>query len=200
MVMVIGVDPSFTCTGVCVWVDRRVQTFSVRTNSDDPRVVRQTHIAARVMEQVDVMHLSYPSVEVMGMVEAVYQGGFGRTSLDLAGLHDVLVYEFHRRGIRVGTPSPRALKKFATQDGNANKRRMVNEARIALGITVGNDNEADALWLAAMGVVAMGGQVINSWPHAPDHPLAVKDQQSRADTLAKVTWIGGEPGPLLKGM
>lgn len=192
MVLVLGVDPSLTCTGLCVWHDGRVQTGSIRTRPEDLRVHRQTRIADEVMRHVN------PLVPVLAIIEAVYQGGFGRTSLDLAGLHDVLVYEFVRRGVRVGVASPKAVKLFATNNGNARKAAMVAEARALLGVTTKNDNEADALWMATMGVVAMGGQV-NGWPQRADHPPAVAAQKRREDTLAKVTWIGGEPGLLLRG-
>ena len=193
MVTVIGVDPSLQCTGVCVWVDGRVKTFSVKTSTDDHRVVRETRIAEAVLPYVD------PRVPMLAIVEGVYQGGFGRTSLDLAGLHDVLVYEFHRRGVRIGVPAAKSVKLFATQNGNANKKDMVAFARTHLAVFVANHNEADALWMAAMGVVAMGGQVHNSWPPISDEPEYVAEQRVRAHALSKVTWIGGEPGLLLRG-
>lgn len=184
MTVVLGVDLAFTCTGVGVRRDDGVLTFSVRTPADVARVFREMRIVDMVMPWVD---LTQP---MLCMVEAVYQGRFGRTSLDLSGLHDVLVYEFVRRGIRVGVVSPKTLKSFATGGGAASKKEMLAAAQASLGVKCANHNEADGLWLATMGVVAMGG-TINGWPTEAD--------ENRAHALDQVTWIGGPPGLLLRG-
>lgn len=119
----------------------------------------------------------------MGVVEGVYASKFNlKTSLQLAGLHDILLYQFTRRGYTVGVPAAKSAKKFATGNGNASKAGMFSAAREHLGITVGNHDEADALWLCAMGVYTIGGH-INHWA-APAVPTAID-------------WIPGRPGQLL---
>jgi Holliday junction resolvasome RuvABC endonuclease subunit len=180
---VIGVDPSLSCTGVAVWRNGSVRTFSVKTSPDDgPRVVREMIICAAIMPWVRGATSS--------MVEAVYQQKLrGRTSLDLAGLHDVLVYGLHARGVPVGVAAPTSVKQFATCNGRASKVQMVDDAEALLGIKVGDHNQADALWLATMEVVARGGQV-NGWPPRSDHPIAVENQRMRAAVLAKVQRVG----------
>lgn len=196
MATVIGIDPSFTCTGVCVWVNGLVKTFSVTTETGLARAYRETTIVD------SVMRWALPGTAA-AIVEGVYANKFGgRTSLDLAGLHDVLVYEFTRRKIPVGIPANNSNKKFATGSGKATKGDMVAYARAPLGVTVANHNEADALWLAMMGVVSMGGQ-LNGWPPRSedlrsDHPIMVANQLNRADALAKIDWVGGWPGLLLE--
>lgn len=139
---VIGIDPSFTCTGVCLWIDGRVHTFSIKTPAHTPRVYREQTVVDTVMQWV------VPETTVVAVIEGVYLNRFvGRTSLDLAGLHDVLVYEFARRAHPVGVPANKSNKLFATGNGNADKKAMVAAAKRVLGVVVANDNEADALWL-----------------------------------------------------
>jgi len=170
MTTVIGIDPSYSCTGVAVWVDGDVRTFSVRTSPTLPRVQRQHAIASDVVACLD------PTEPTVCVIEGVYQSGFGRVSLDLAGLHDVLVYEFVRYGARVGVVAAKSAKLFATGDGAADKKAMLLAAKLLLGRQVSNHNEADALWFMTMGVYWMG--------HA--QPL---NMDVRNDAVSKIKWI-----------
>lgn len=194
MTTVVGIDPSFTCTGVAVWVDGNVLTSSVRTKPTAPRVYRETRIVDSVMQWVNP-----DDTPLVVMLEAVYQGKYGRISLDLAGLHDVLVYECIRKQATVGVVPAKSAKAFATQKGDATKEDMVEYSKTLLGVDVANHNEADALWFAVMGVVALGGHH-NHWPPRSDHPISVANQQKRTDNLSKVTWIPSAPTDYLKDM
>lgn len=143
------------------------------------------------------MQWANPDDNLLLMLEAVYQGKFGRTSLDLAGLHDIIVYEAIRRNATVGVVSPKSGKAFATRSGGASKQDMVEHAEVMLGVDVANHNEADALWFAMMGVVALGGHH-NQWPPQSEHPIAVANQKARAEILDKLTWIPSRPTESLK--
>jgi Holliday junction resolvasome RuvABC endonuclease subunit len=190
---VIGVDPSLTCTGVAVWQEGRVTTFYVKTKRDDgPRVVRERKICGAIMPWIsfadqdrrsDDGRSKYELPETLVIIEAVHQSRMqtGRTALDLAGLHDVLVYGFHARGLTVGVASPQLPKIMATGRGNASKPQMVEAAEREFGITVSTSDEADAAWLMAAGVRA-GGGTVNGWPRTWD--------KARQDSLDKMDWIG----------
>jgi hypothetical protein len=54
---------------------------------------------------------------------------------------------------------------------------MVTAAKILLGITVKNHNEADALWLATMGLYSLGRAETLASPE-------------RGETVNKIQWIG----------
>lgn len=192
---VIGVDPSLSCTGVALWREGEVSTFSVKTKPVyGPRVVRERVIVERVLSWVPILRQNREHTTLI-MIEAVFlQRLRGRTSLDLAGLHDVLVYAFNGLHIPVGVVAPTSLKQFATRDGRASKETMVADAKALMGVETENDNEADALWLAAMGVVAGGGRV-NHWPPRSDHPIALNNQRLRAEVLSHVDWIGADNLP-----
>lgn len=185
MATVVGVDPSFACTGVALWVNGRVRTFSIKTSAALSRAHREIAIVDALAEQMR-------PTTVATLVEDVYQspGGMrGRTSLDLAGLHDCIVTSLVRKNIPVGIPTAKGCKSFATQNGNASKAEMVQAALQLLGVSVANHNEADALWLAMMGVVSLGG-TLNHWPATTD--------RNRTAVLAKIRWISGHPGTLLQ--
>jgi Holliday junction resolvasome RuvABC endonuclease subunit len=197
---VIGLDPSYQRTGAAVWREGRVATFSVATSVDDgPRVKRQRIIAGRVFPLVSERlfntedGLLKGSLEAVVMIEAVHMKRLkGRTPLDLAGLHDVLVYGFHARQITVGVVYPQGPKVMATSKGNASKTDMVDAALSELGLQVGNSDEADALWLMVMGVVAGGGTVRGWGGHA-------LEDKARQRAMAKVEWIGSFEPDWLKG-
>jgi Holliday junction resolvasome RuvABC endonuclease subunit len=160
-----------------------VRTFSVATESGLARAYRQIRIVDAVMPWV------LPGSTTIAIVEDVfYSPRNARTSLELQGLHDVLVYEFVRRGVCVGVPTARACKAFATQHGNASKKQMTEAARSLLGVKTANHNEDDGLWLAMMGVAEIGG-TLNGWPPDPA-PVTV------AGSLEKVKWVGGRPDKL----
>jgi Holliday junction resolvasome RuvABC endonuclease subunit len=190
---VVGIDPSFTCTGICVWVNGTVRTTSVRTKPTGPRVYREKRIVDSVSQYLN------PDDTLVVLIEAVYNSTYGRVSLDLAGLHDVLVYEAISKRATVGVVPAKSAKAFATQKGDASKQDMVDYARMLLGVEVANHNEADALWFATMGVVAMGGHH-NHWPPQSDHPVAVANQKNRLENLSKVTWIPSAPTEMLRNM
>jgi len=72
------------------------------------------------------------------------------------------------------TVAPTSLKKYATGKGNASKEQVLVEAVRRLGYDGHDNNEADALWLAAMAVDHYGGPC-----HVP---------QSHRAGLGKVQW------------
>jgi Holliday junction resolvasome RuvABC endonuclease subunit len=170
---VLGIDPSYDFTGIAVHASGGVRTLSVRTHPNAPRWQRQRTIADAVIPWLD------PDEPTTCIVEGVYIGGFGRTSLDLAGMHDVIIYELMRvrPDTRIGIVAARSAKLFATGSGKATKADMVTAAKILLGITVKNHNEADALWLATMGLYSLGRAETLASPE-------------RGETVNKIQWIG----------
>lgn len=72
---------------------------------------------------------------------------------ELGGVIRVMLYE---EGIPYVEVSPNTLKMYATGHGNAAKAEVISAARERLGYSGFNDNEADALWLRALGNEAYG--------------------------------------------
>lgn len=97
-----------------------------------------------------------------------------------AGLHWMLLDELDDHEIPVAIVPSTTLKKYATGVGGGPKagKDMVLSACVRrFGWFTGGNDEADALWLAAMGADALG------------HPLVVMPDAHR-QALAKVEWPG----------
>lgn len=90
-------------------------------------------------------------------------------------LGGVIRLALHEAGVPFVVVAPAALKKYATGKGNANKAAMLQAAWQRLGYEGTDDNEADALWLRAMGLDALG------------HPIVAMPAVNRT-ALAKVAW------------
>lgn len=61
----------------------------------------------------------------------------------------------HHRAFLIWVP-PATLKLYATGKGNASKAEMLTEAVRRLGYGGHDDNEADAMWLCALGLDVIG--------------------------------------------
>jgi len=137
---IMGVDPSLSATGMCL-PDNRVLTIKCKSDWGDDRlllirnVLRRFVIETRpqlvVME--DKLHSTY-SAASLGMVQGVV-----RAELLDHSVQYVLV-------------SPKTLKKFATDNGNADKDAMIAAARRRAGMIFKDDNQCDAWWLRQAGL------------------------------------------------
>jgi len=92
-------------------------------------------------------------------------GNHGDTPMKLAGLHTLICHELWLMGIPYAEVSPAQVKQFATGKGSADKFDMVGAVR---GRFPGADgwgriggDEADALWLAAMGHQWLGTPIVS---------------------------------------
>lgn len=92
-----------------------------------------------------------------------------------AGLWWLVTHSLYARGRSYAVVSPAGRAKYATGDGRSGKSVVTAAVRATYGhlTTVHNDNEADALALAAMGVHHLGG-------HVADVPATHSDALRRA--------------------
>ncbi|MBM0256362.1 crossover junction endodeoxyribonuclease RuvC [Micromonospora sp. 4G55] len=149
---VLGIDASLTATGIAAWRDGRLSTATIRTTPEmgDHRT-RRHHIAAQIAP--------YVTRNTLAVKEAVplYKGKGARdNALELSALGGVIEDALLMRWVRIVIVQPTQVKQFATGSGAADKDQMVAAAREQIGVHVANDNEADALWLAAMGLHRYG--------------------------------------------
>ncbi len=137
----IGVDLSYTATGIA-WGDT-VDIFTTTPDLGDD-IVRANTIAGHVCahardarlivieDGVNRSHAAFRSGVLHGVVRSA--------------LHRIM----HSQQMIVLVP-PATLKKYATGKGNADKLAMVMAAYKRLGYDGSDHNEADALWLRAIG-------------------------------------------------
>lgn len=139
---VIGLDLSLSATGIALH-DGSSRTIKPQAGSDDN--VRRLH---QLVTRIDsYIKADQPDLVV---IESTFVGRNRRTSMLLAGLGWCVRQRVFEMAIPYADVENGQLKEYATGDGKASKDDMVFAARQA-GFTPANDNEADAVWLHAMG-------------------------------------------------
>lgn len=143
---VVGVDLSLTRTGLA-------NEHGVHLLTGSLSGVRRL-IAIRGW----VLDLSYGAQLVV--IEGFSFGSNNRSAREIGGLGWVVRVALTEAGIPWCDVPPSTLKKYATGKGNAGKVEMVVAARERLGYGGHDDNEADALWLRAVGLDLLGTPLV----------------------------------------
>lgn len=155
--MIVGVDFSLTATGVCAITDGEAEcvTFgSKKEDSWDLFPERVQSIGAQISEWAAERELA-PAWVIESPAFAAKSSSLDRMFGGWWLLVDYMIGD-----CGWDTPllvSPARLKKFATGKGNASKRDV--ERAVWRGfpdVHIGDDNQADALVLAAIGAAAWG--------------------------------------------
>lgn len=176
--IVAGIDPSLTATGIAIIdLDQpdelRTETIASKGHRDAPvvtRLARLRYLAdsiAIATQQAGLAVIEYPTLS-QGR-----QGGH----LDRHGLWWMIIdrLHFNRTPIAVVTASGRA--KYATGKGNASKDEvLLAVAKRYLNADVKTNDEADALILAAMGARYLG------------HPIEEHLPQTHLAAMAGAEW------------
>ncbi len=171
---VVGLDLSLTATGVAFWTGATT-TWAPRARG----VERLAWFRSTVRNLLDG-----DGIELVVLEDYAYHGQMAH-SHELGELGGVVRLTLHEMSQAWAAVVPSALKKYAAGKGNCSKDEMKAAARQRLGFVSESDNEADALWLRAMGLDALGAPVCTM-------PAANRE------SLAKVTWPGrGELVPVV---
>jgi Holliday junction resolvasome RuvABC endonuclease subunit len=170
---VTALDLSLTGTGICHIADSQVRHLeTVKTKvTGHQRMQEIGYAIGRWTGDLINPHLV--------VIEGPSYGSQGGQSghHERAGLWWITAHRLWRNGVPYAVISPNARAKYATGKGNANKAEVLTAAIKRWGhlVDIGDDNQADALILAAM---------------ACDHlesPLAPVPAVNRA-ALVGVTW------------
>ena len=174
---VLGIDPSLTATGLAlIDLDQRavVDTWTIASKGKADATLRQR------LARLDSLATAITYVDDLALV--VIEGpSLGQTrqsgTFDRAGLWWAIVANLDNLGIPIVEVAPACRARYATGKGNAGKDTVLLEvARRYPTVPVANNNEADALVLAAMG-----------FHHLTGAPLVDLPASHRA-ALAAVTW------------
>ncbi|MFB7212739.1 crossover junction endodeoxyribonuclease RuvC [Streptomyces sp. NPDC056255] len=168
---VIGLDLSLTSTGVAL---PDGTTYRIKTRSKDGD--RRLLVIRRSIREALAAHR--PHVAVVEDLPT-HAKGAGIT----ANVHGVVKCELLDAGVPYGFVVPATLKKFASDNGNADKPEMAAAAYLAAGVEFPGDltpsgkggDMCDAWWLRAAGHDALG------------QPLFGMPQAQR-DRLRKIEW------------
>lgn len=162
---VIGLDLSLRNTGIAHG-NGDVETFSPEADGTAHYgIVR----LCEIRDHVGSIVVGATDLELV-VVEALAFDGHDtkREQAQLAGLIRCLLYDVNIPFVLV---APATVKKYATGSGKASKLEMIRAADKRLGYVGASDNEADALWLRAIGCDLLGVPVA----YVPDaHRLALR--------------------------
>ena len=169
-VLVVGLDLSITATGICD-VDGNTFTAGGKAALGDERLSVIASAVAEATQPQEVVGRGFVPVDLVVIEDLpTHAHGAGITGMVHGAVRTCLLTR-----VPYVLVTPATLKKYATGKGNADKTAMAMAAFKRFGREFPNDNEADAYWLRAAGLDALG------------HPLAPMPQAQR-DALNVVTW------------
>lgn len=153
MIFVAGLDLSLSSTGICWTGPTGSPEVALVTSSPSTNLWnRLEHIASAVLipNQThyvieDLPHGVAHSGTVLGMVHGA-------------------VYSHFPKGVSVTFVPPASLKKYATNNGRATKREMVQAAKDNFGFVKIRGDEADAAWLWHIGMDMLGTPLVDVGP------------------------------------
>lgn len=179
--IVYGVDPSLTGTGVAradlsssnppLIALSTVSSVPVGKNVND-RAARLRAIASRVA-------LPFVAGSVAVIEGPAYSRQHGARH-ERSGLFWLIVDAMRARDMRVYEVPPTVRARYATGHGHASKREIVAAVEGLYGVEPANDNEADALILAAIGVRLSGLPGIERAQH-PFMAEIISDLKTKLD-------------------
>lgn len=179
-VVVVGLDVSLTAFGVCVArpgedpCTMDIGSASVDSTDEEATHTRIVDLTARVLARA--REGRQPNDRVLFVMEKPAFSSSSGMAHVRAGLWR-MVYHFGRKEGSFVTVGIQNLKQYATGKGNSDKQAMLLAAERAFPRAgASNDNQADAAWLAAMGMRELG------------HPFEVAVQRCHPQHLSKVTW------------
>jgi Holliday junction resolvasome RuvABC endonuclease subunit len=147
-VNVLGLDLSLTAPGFA---------FSDRASGMISRNYTHEKIAGdlRLNATRDVVrHIVKHTPIALAVIEAPAYAANGMFQMGL--VHSAARVVLNDYQVPYATVSPGTLKQFATGWGNADKEQMIAAVTAVTGVVPGDDNQADAWWLRAMGLAALG--------------------------------------------
>lgn len=145
---VVGLDLSLTCTGLSDGHNIRVIKPLKRTGVDRLRYIRDQVLLAADSYGPDLICVEGPSYNSKGGHEHE-RGGLWW-----------IVAEQLELSYQVAVIPPATLKKYATGKGNAGKDEMIVAACKRFPWFNGGNDEADALFLAAIGYEHLGAPLV----------------------------------------
>ena len=156
---IVGLDLSLTATGVAIVSSRvTVHTVTSKGSKDATLDQRAERLAGLVGDTLYGARCG--ALGVKADLVVIEQPAFSRTTghhHDRSGLWWLVVDAMRVNSFPVVEVTPSGLKKYATGRGNAGKDEvLLAVARRFPDVEVTNNNEADALVLAAMGARYLG--------------------------------------------
>jgi len=151
---VVGLDLSLTATGIAD--GSGVRTIKTNLRGCERLIFVRDHIAHVVRDSWHYV----PGPPLVVIEDYAYHGRHAH-SHQLGELGGVVRVALHEAAVPWVAVVPSTLKRYATGKGNAPKVQMVTSARERLAYAGHDDNEADALWLRALGMDLLGAPLVD---------------------------------------
>lgn len=148
---VVGLDLSLRSTGICY--------ASGELALVKPEDLRGMERVEYVLDAVRLACDCWESAPDLVVIEG-YTYNTTKSAHVLGELGGVVRHWLWSEAIPYCVVAPGSLKKYATGRGDAKKTPMVVAARERLGILTEEDDEADALWLRAVGRELLGAPLV----------------------------------------
>ena len=155
--LIIGIDPSLTSTGIVVLRGNKVELAVTTKNKPELGTIDRVRL---IYERIVCVAESLTDGEKwqapdLIVIEGFSYGSKGRSVFDIAYLGWRIREELERLRTEDNIPwlevPPSQLKKFATGQGNANKEIILQQVYKRWGVEFSDNNQADAYVLARIG-------------------------------------------------
>ena len=124
----IGIDQSFTGTGVTIYYNNQYQFYLISTKKNNiNKSIDYTLRMIDIINNIDYLIKQFNKKNILIGIEGVSFGSKGVLA-DLGGLSHLLQYYFITNQIKFYIIPPTVVKKFFTNKGNASKMEMIKEA------------------------------------------------------------------------
>jgi Holliday junction resolvasome RuvABC endonuclease subunit len=147
---ILGIDASLASTGLAL---PDGSALTVKTTSDQAPMDRLLCVHRALMSWVGGSQRGAD----LAVVEGYSYGAKGNAVYQIGEVGGVVRLTLHQLGVPMMVVPPAAVKKFATGNGNADKRLVRTAAELHLGYEGKSSDEADALWLREAGLYIYGG-------------------------------------------
>ena len=155
--LIIGIDPSLTATGIVVLRDGKVELAEKTKNSPDLGTIERVRlIRERIIDITEnlINEEEWQAPDLIA-IEGFSYGSKGRSVFDIAYLGWRIREDLERLKEQDNIPwlevPPSQIKKFATGQGNANKEIILQQVYKRWGYETHDNNIADAFVLAQIG-------------------------------------------------
>lgn len=158
----IGIDLSLTGTGIVVLQDGKILEHAlIKSKPVGDLPINELKRIQKIVNDIEVIVIKYPLD--IAVIENLAFGVRNATALtQLAGLNYFTRAMLSSKDIKFVLVAPTSLKKFVTSNGAAKKDMMMMETYKRWGVTMMNDNEADAYGLSQVGLALLGGNSKNT--------------------------------------
>jgi len=160
--LIIGIDPSLTSTGIIVLRDNKVELAETTKNKPELGTIKRVRlIRERIIDITENLtdEEEWQAPDLIA-IEGFSYGSKGRSVFDIAYLGWRIREDLERLRTEDGIPwlevPPSQLKKFATGQGNANKEIILQQVYKRWGVEFSDNNQADAYVLAQIGRAYLG--------------------------------------------